>query len=292
MILQKKNFETRRILSSALMRKFILFCTFSIAFLNPAHASNFVFSGQLVELKSAGSDETEITIKHEEGVARFNINSRTRIQSAVPASNIKTGDQVLSDGEGTLLPAQEFEGALPQAPEIDHPPAKPDASRPDSAPPQTPAGPPPHEGQAPPPGGETPPEGAAPPAPPAEGEEQPEQSSGPQKKKPWEIELENAKEPVDSLSPAESPISEPTPEEIRETRQVVVVKKVNDVEAEEKLIELQLMTPDGKTETCRIAPDKLVFRLMKMQELNKDLRVELEVAKEENQMQILSVTVL
>lgn len=257
---------------------------------SPVQANNFVFSGQLVELKPAGS-ETELTIKHEEGIAHFNINSRTRIQSAVPAANIKTGDQVLSDGEGTLLPALDFDGGLPQAPEIDHPPAKPDASRPDSAPPQMPAGPPPHEGQAPPPGA-APPEGAAPPASPPDGEEQPEQSSGPQKKKPWEIELENAKEPEDSLQPEGSPISEPSPDDMREARQVVIVKKVSDVEEEEKLIELQLMTPEGKIETCKVAPDKLVYRLMGMQELNKDLRVKLEVTKEENQMQIVSVTVL
>lgn len=258
--------------------------TFMVFTGTAASAESVMFTGQLTQIKTLDDNNLEVTVKHKDGVARFNINEATRIQATVTASQIQTGDHVLSDGQGTLLPVLETMNQIPERPQIDAPPQKPDASKPDSMPPQMPAGPPPHEAQ-------TPPEGVQPPPTPPS-EDQKEKASGPSKKKPWEIALENAEEPDPSLKPGEGPLSEATIEEIQAAQQVVVVKKVNDIGSDEKLIELQLVNPEGEIEVCRIPPDKLIYRLLKMQELNPDTQVKLEVDKADNKLQIKSVTLI
>ncbi len=212
----------------------------------------------------------------------------TRFVCGKPIDQIK-GDRVISDQNGSLLPV-DFKSPLNPAerPENKRPPEKPDQSKPQSmAPPppdtQTPQGPPPSEEEGP---------GMPPPS--DEPDPEQEKASEP-KKKPWEIEMENAVEPEDSLNLATHPLSqaneEGTAEKTNAEDKKILhqVEKVSEVENE---VKLDVISESGKNETFQLPKEQLVYQIISIEELHENSVVEIETSIHGEKTKLAFITLL
>lgn len=246
------------------------------------------FSGRIQKIQFDKTLQTyALEIALEDQVLRFEIDSSTQIRKSVRVDEIEKGDQIISDQNGSLLPVN-FKSVLnpPKHPEDKRPPENPDQSRPQSmAPPppnnETPQGPPPSQEN----------ESAMPPS---DETQQQEQPSAP-KKKPWEIEMENAVEPEDSLNLATHPLSQA--EEAASTTETKTVEKtvlhqVEKVSETDNEIQLEAISENGKNETFQVPKEQLVYQIIGVEELHENSIIEIETAASSEKTKLSFITLL
>lgn len=275
------------------LRIFVQTIVLSLSLISSGYAQNSAeggISGRVQEIKfDQKLQKHSLKIAVSDQIANFEVDASTQIRRVVRVDKIIKGDRVISDQDGSLLPVDLKSNLNPaERPQDKRPPEKPDQSKPQSmAPPppstETPHGPPPAEGEGPA-------------TPPPSGEQDPEQEKASEpKKKPWEIEMENAVEPEDSLNLAENPLSQAeeksTSEKTTSKKKTLLhqVEKVNTVEDE---IQLDAISENGENETFKLPKEQLVYQIISIEDLRENSIVEIETSASGDKTKLAFITVL
>jgi hypothetical protein len=279
----------------------------------PALAAPALVAGTIQKITPLADNQFEILLKTEKGTAKYIVDaSLTQIQAVVSAKSVKRGANIVvnpaAERKGVpgikspfknMAPAVRDALGLPQMPEVPGTPDVPAVPKipqipqvpevpkaPKAAPvipkaPQIPTVPQvPGRGPAPPKGAApaAAPQGAAPPAEKEMGGAPPS-AAGPgleEEVKPKGFEGEIPEPPKEARSSMMKPpaISKPTP-----TYPKIVGKKVVSLEQSAEGIKVELEGAGGATEQVTLKPEEKVLQVLTIQDLKKNMNVQLEVAE-------------